>query len=153
MAVTHIQRSDGETSLYAQLGGHDTLVRVHKVFYDKVYAHPWLKLFFVGVERAVIENQQTDFMAQSMKGPDVYCGKFPVPAHKHMFITAELYDTRHQLLADTLQELRIPEPLKEQWLLIDAAFKVRLVKKTEAECEGRYRTEPIMVIPNPEVRH
>ena len=28
------------------LGGKKTLQKVHKIFYNKLYAHPWLKSFF-----------------------------------------------------------------------------------------------------------
>lgn len=135
------------TSLYEQLGGRPTIERVHKVFYDKLYAHPWLGKFFVEVSQRLIEDQQTDFMAQTMGGPAAYCGKFPIPAHKHMFITEELFDTRHELLEQSLQEVGVPQALAASWLAVDAAFKARLVKKSPSECEGRFKMEPIVVIP------
>ena len=138
-----------ETSLYGALGGLWVLQRVHKIFYDKIYRHPWLKLYFAGVTQTVIENQQTDFMAQAMGGPSRYSGKLPVPAHKHMFITEELFEARGRLLEESLREAGVPEDLGARWLKIDRAFKGRLVKRSEAECEGRYKTEPIMVISKP----
>lgn len=134
-------------SLYDQLGGRPTIERVHKLFYDKLYAHPWIGQFFTDVPRHVIEDQQTDFMAQTMGGPAQYCGKFPIPAHKHMFITEELFDLRHAMLEASLREAGVPAPLAESWLAIDAAFKPRLVKKSPSECEGRFNTDPILVIP------
>jgi len=137
-------------SVYTQLGGLPTLARVHKIFYDKLYAHPWLKQFFAGVAQQLIEDQQSDFMAQAMGGPDRYCGKLPVPAHKHMYITAELFDARHALLAESLREARVPEEAAARWLRIDAAFKGRLVKNSPSECAGRFKTEPIIVVPKPD---
>jgi hemoglobin len=136
-----------KVSLYEQLGGRPTLERVHKLFYDKLYAHPWLGQFFVEVPRTVIEPQQTDFMGQTMGGPATYCGKFPIPAHKHMFITEELFDLRHKLLGDSLKEAGVPQLLADGWLAVDAAFKARLCKKSPSECEGRFKMEPIVVIP------
>jgi len=35
-------------SLFDAVGGLPTLQKVHKIFYDKVYAHPWLDPFFEG---------------------------------------------------------------------------------------------------------
>lgn len=136
-------------SLYEELGGLSVLQRAHKIFYDKIYRHPWLRLFFAGVSQILIENQQTDFMAQAMGGPSRYSGKLPVPAHRHMFITEELFETRGQLLEASLIEAGVSTDLRARWLKIDRAFKGRLVKRSEAECEGRYKTEPIMVIPKP----
>ena len=52
-------------TFYERLGGRPTFEKVHKLFYDKVYEHPWLKLFFAKVEQKHIESQQTDFVAQS----------------------------------------------------------------------------------------
>ena len=138
---------DPARPLYEQLGGHPTIERVHAFFYDKVYAHPWLRLFFADIDRKTIEAQQTDFMAQAMGGPARYCGKFPIPAHKHMFITAELFETRHVLLEESLREAGVPEALAAQWLKMDAAFKARLVKQSPSECQGRFKTDPIIVIP------
>ena len=140
--------SDPAQSLYELLGGHPTLARVHKVFYDKIYRHAWLGQFFAEIDQTLIENQQTDFMAQAMGGPARYCGKFPIPAHKHMFITEELFETRGALLEESLEEAGVPEPLAERWLKIDSSFKARLVKKSPSECEGRFKTEAIIVIPN-----
>jgi len=138
-----------EGSAFDQLGGLPTFQRVHKIFYDKVYAHPWLKQFFADVEQTVIENQQTDFMVQALGGPSRYCGRLPVAAHKHMFITEELFDVRHAMLDESLREARVPDALRLRWLKVDAAFKGRLVKRSVTECEGRFKTEPILIVPKP----
>ncbi len=138
-----------DRSLYDQLGGHPTLARVHRIFYDAIYAHAWLRQFFDGIDQKVIEDQQTDFMAMAMGGPDRYCGKFPVPAHKHMFITDELFEVRHVLLERSLGDAGVAEPLRSRWLKIDGAFKTRLVKKSVDTCEGRFKTDPVVVVPKP----
>jgi hemoglobin len=138
-----------EHTLHEQLGGTPVVRAVHRIFYDRVYEHPWLCRYFEGVERQVIENQQTDFMVQAMGGPDAYCGKYPVPAHAHMFITEELFDLRHRLLADSIRDAGVCEALAARWLKIDEAFKGRLCKKSPADCVGRFKTEPIIVVPKP----
>lgn len=136
-------------TLYDQLGGKATLVRVHRTFYDKLYAHPWLKQFFDGVPRAVIESQQTDFMTSAFGGPEVYHGKFPVPAHQHMYITEEIFDLRHEMLEDSLIESGVSAELRARWLKVDGAFRGRMVKASASDCKGRYATEPIIVVPRP----
>ncbi len=126
------------------------LQRVHKVFYDKLYEHPWLKHFFDGVPRSHIEDQQTDFIAQCMGGPEEYQGRMPVHAHSHLFITDELFELRHSMLDASIRECGVPDDLRARWLKIDHAFKRRLVKASPDECVGRYRTEAIRVVPKPE---
>lgn len=136
-------------TLFDALGGNATLVRVHRIFYDKLYAHPWLKGFFVGIERHVIEQQQTDFMTSAFGGPDRYQGKFPVPAHQHMYITAEIFDLRHAMLEQSLEEAGIAPDLRARWLKVDGAFRGKMCKESVSECKGRFKTEPILVVPRP----
>lgn len=137
--------SDAEKiNLYAAIGGRLTLDRVHKLFYDKAYAHPWLGKYFQHIDQAHIERQQSDFMAAAMGGPNVYCGRFPVPAHEHMFITEELFDVRTQLLEASLDEAGLTPEYAARWLKIDRAFKQKLVKHDLSECKKRYFTDEIL---------
>ncbi len=114
-------------SLYDAVGGHSTLVKAHKIFYDKVYAHPWLKQFFEGHDQAAIEARQTSFMAEKMGGPE-YIGKPLKQAHENMYITEELAMLRHALLAESLCEAEIENELSERWLRIDSAFMQQTIK-------------------------
>ena len=55
-----------DKTLYDRLGGKQTYIKVHKIFYDKAYAHPWLSQYFADKPQEILENQQTDFMVQLM---------------------------------------------------------------------------------------
>lgn len=140
-----------ESSLFEQVGGFPVLQRVHKVFYDKVYAHPWLGRFFEGHDQAAIEQRQTRFMAEKM-GADVdYFGKDPGMAHRQMYITRELYDLRHDLLRQTLEEVGVPAVLRRRWLAIDYAFIRLVVKDSIADFyRNSFRYEQRVIIPRPE---
>jgi truncated hemoglobin YjbI len=139
-------------TLFEAVGGRSAVERAHKIFYDRVYAHPWLKLFFDGIDQKHIEDQQTDFMIANMGGPKSYCGKFPIPAHRHMNITAELFDLRHEMLKESLVEANIPIKAAEEWLIMDRAFRRRLVKESLDDCEKRFFTDEIIDIPKPELK-
>ncbi len=114
-------------TLYEAVGGEPTLQRVHKIFYDKVYAHPWLGKFFAGHDQTAIEGRQTSFMGEKMGGPK-YLGKPLRQVHEHMYVTPELSDLRHELLAQSLVEAGISSSLAERWLKIDAAFMKQVTK-------------------------
>lgn len=133
-----------EEKLFDLIGGRPVVEKVHKIFYDKIYADPWIGLYFKGIDQKTIEDQQTDFMIQSMGGPKNYCGKFPIPAHKHMFITNELFDLRHQLLTDSLKEAGVPDELAQYWLKIDGAFRKGIVKASIDDCQRRFVTDDIL---------
>jgi len=123
-----ISDSTQKPTLFDAIGGLPTLQKVHKIFYDKVYAHPWLGKFFIGHNQEAIENRQTSFMAVKMGGDVTYLGKEPKMAHRAMYITQELFDLRTELLRDALKEVGVPDDLIERWVKIDSAFKKQIVK-------------------------
>ncbi|MDQ6958396.1 MAG: group 1 truncated hemoglobin [Mariprofundaceae bacterium] len=110
-----------EQSLFDAVGGLSTLQKVHRTFYDKVYAHPWLGPFFEGHNQEAIENRQTQFMGQKMGGPTAYTGKTLELAHRRMYITKELLEVRQVLLKEALEEVGA------RWLTIDRAFWEQLI--------------------------
>ena len=124
-------------TLFDTVGGLPTLEKVHKIFYDKVYAHPWLGKFFEGHNQEAIENRQTMFMAVKMGGDVTYMGKEPKMAHRAMYITKELFDLRTELLRESLEEAGVPKDLIERWIKIDNAFKKQIVKDS---IEDFYKT-------------
>ncbi len=135
-------------TLLEQVGGVETLERVHKIFYDKVYAHPWLGRFFEGHNQASIEARQTAFMVEKMGGPKNYMGKPPLSAHRQMYITEELFELRKQLLREALEEFGLEEALIERWLKIDSAFKRQIVKPSiEAFYQNTFPYEKRVIIP------
>lgn len=138
-------------SLYEEVGGHSTLVKIHKIFYDKVYADPWLKKFFEGHDQSAIEARQTSFMGEKMGGPE-YIGKPLKQAHENMYITNELAELRHELLAESLSEAGINEKLANRWLRIDHAFTQQTTKKSLESFYKEYKFpyKRRIIIPKPE---
>ncbi len=137
-------------TLYDAVGGRPTLERVHKIFYDKVYAHPWLKQFFAGHDQKAIEDRQTSFMGEKMGGPD-YLGKPVGQVHENMYISPELYALRNELLAESLAEAGVPDALARRWLRIDYAFRRQIAKDSVASFYRDYRFtyKRRIIIPRP----
>jgi truncated hemoglobin YjbI len=88
-------------------------------------------------------------MAGLFGGPRIYSGRPPATAHVHMFITEEIFFTRHILLEEALDEANVRADLKERWLDHDMGMKNALVKNSISECEGRYKLEPIIAVEKP----
>jgi len=80
--------------LIDRIGGRTTIEWVHKIFYDKIYADPWLGKFFAGIDQKHIESQQTDFITMLFGGPKAYSGRMPIDAHEHILIGEELFSER-----------------------------------------------------------
>lgn len=133
-----------DKTLFDRLGGLGTFERVHKIFYDKAYEHPWLSQYFTDKPQEVLERQQTDFMVQLMGGPKKYAGKTPKSAHQHMMISEKLFDLRAEMLSDSIREAGISDDLREEWLAADGALKKALVKSSVEECSQSYPNQPIL---------
>ncbi|MBT4711345.1 MAG: hypothetical protein HOB82_07445 [Alphaproteobacteria bacterium] len=133
-----------------EIGGKPCVERVHKILYDKLLSHPWLKGFFVGKERWHLEVQQTDFMMDLFGNtPHCYQGRLPMYGHQHMFITEEVFMIRHNLLAESISAANVSDEHKVRWLEYDMGMKAALVKETVEDCEGRYKNEEILIVPKP----
>ncbi len=142
--------SPAKQTLFDAIGGLPTLQRAHKIFYDKVYAHYWLKHFFAGHDQQAIENRQTSFMAEKMGGPVEYWGKEMKHAHEAMYITPELFNVRHELLEESLRAAGVPDDLRERWLRIDGAFAKAIVKDSvEAFYSVTWPYKKRVIIPKP----
>lgn len=138
-----------QSEYFIKLGGRKTVERVHHIFYGKIYAHPWLKQFFVTSPREHQESQQTDFMMSVLGGGPVYSGRIPQHAHTHLFITDEAFTLRHAMLIEAMKEAGVPDDLAEPWIKRDEKFRTVLVKKSIEDCTGRYRTDPIIAPTKP----
>lgn len=138
-----------DKTLFDRIGGLETLQKVHKIFYDKAYAHEWLKLYFTDKPQILLEEQQTDFMAQLIGGPKRYAGKSPKMAHQHIHITDDLFTLRQCLLNESLKEFGLDDNLRKEWIMADAALKKAITKNTVDECKQSYPTQPILDFPKP----
>ncbi len=131
------------------MGGTAMLEKISKIFYDKIYEDPWLKLYFQDVPQEHIERQQVAFMQAALGGENLYCGQTPPAAHKHMYITHALFEARQVLLDESFKEANASELLIEKWQRIDDAFFNRIVKHAPEQCEKRYKTDKILDFPKP----
>lgn len=136
------------TSVFERLCGRECLERVHKRLYDKLFSHAVLGAFFVGKEQQFQEDQQSDFLAAEFGGPSDYRGRLPDGAHQHLFITEELFELRHTILRETLDELGIAPDLRDQWLAVDYRFKNQIVKQSLDDCKKRFNADHVIIAPD-----
>jgi len=134
---------------FERMGGRESLIKINKCFYDKVYQHPWLKQYFIEIPQQHIEDQQIDFMQKVLGGSNVYIGKPPPATHKHMFIPNELFEIRQQLLMEAFTETNANAQLVDKWLALDESFRRHIVNSTAKECTPRFKTDPILDFQKP----
>ena len=137
-------------TLFDAVGGLPTLQKVHKLFYDKIYAHDWLGQFFAGHSQQAIEDRQTAFMAEKMGSPERYPGKEIAMVHEAMYIDRELFALRHALLEESIREAGVPDDLGVRWLRIDAAFMQKIIKPSvESMYHNDWKYKVPIIIPKP----
>ena len=138
-------------TLFDAVGGLPMLEKVHKIFYDKIYAHPWLGKFFEGHDQKAIELRQTQFMGEKFGGDINYPGMELELAHRRMYITPELFKLRQSILRESLEEAGVAEELIKRWLKIDSAFMGHIVKRSMEDFELiDLKYERPLIVPNPE---
>ena len=135
---------------FEKMGGRSSLIHINKIFYDKVYKHPWLKLYFDHIPQQLIENQQVDFMQKVLGGENLYVGKAPPAAHMHVLINEEIFKVRKQLLEEAFVEAFAKQELIDKWLALDNSFKRVLFKDSSAQCRRRFKSDSILDFPNPQ---
>lgn len=131
-------------AVYDELKDPEIVFKVSERFYELIYDHPWMSLYFKDTDQEFITQQQTDFIIGAIGGPNKYSGRLPSNAHPHMNINDELFDLRKAMLVQALEELNAPEELKTIWLKIDEAFRGSIVKKSVDECKPRYAQDSIL---------
>ncbi|MBL4911160.1 MAG: group 1 truncated hemoglobin [Alteromonadaceae bacterium] len=148
MSLNALLNQESKQQYFEKIGGRQSLIAINKVFYDKIYQHPWLKNYFEKIPQAHIEIQQVDFMQKVLGGQNIYVGKAPPIAHTHINITDELFAERKKLLCEAFEETNAHPQMREKWLSLDESFHRVLVKKSLADCVPRFKTDPILDFPN-----
>lgn len=138
------------STFFDEVGGWGTLQRVHKRFYDKVYAHPWLGRFFSGHSQQSIELRQSQFMAEKFGSERPYPGRDLELAHRRMYISQRLLELRQQLLREALEEEGLDQNCIDRWLRIDRVFWSQ-VRNTSLESFQSIdlKFEQPLIIPDP----
>lgn len=140
-------------NVYDQLENKSVIYRVNEIFYEKVYKHPWLSLYFQDIDQKFITSQQTDYITSVIGGPKNFSGRLPNNAHTHMLITDELFDLRSQFLLEALDEANAPKELAETWKRIDDSFRNVIVKNSLSECKLRFKSDKLLAFENPDKKN
>jgi hemoglobin len=123
--------------------------QLNDVFYDNVYEDKWLFDVFGLVDIDHIKSQQTAFILGALGGPKRYGGRSPKDAHSHIFIQDDMWDLREKYLNEAFAEAEAPQWMIDKWIAIDNAFKSSILKNAPKDCEGRFRSEPLIFVHNP----
>jgi len=105
-----------EQSLYEQLGGEPALRRVVDRFVDRMFDDMMIGYLFRSAKRERVKDKEFEHAAEHLGGGISYTGKMLDAAHRPHQIRGGQFMRRLQILKSTLEELGVPEPVKEHWI-------------------------------------
>ncbi|MCG8462861.1 MAG: FAD-binding oxidoreductase, partial [Holophagales bacterium] len=117
-----------DPKLWAALDRGRLLTAILADFYDKVFDDTRLSRFFDGVTKARAIEKQYNFLYKVFTGEDVYMGDTPRAAHHWMVISDELFDYREELMAETMREHGLSEPMIRRWRAAQERYRRDIVK-------------------------
>jgi hemoglobin len=102
MGILTRVRSRGRASLYAQIGGADTLEVVVEDFYCRVLDDDHLAGFYAASNMRCVKAQQVEFLSAVLGGPGPYTGSPMRQVHEGRGITMHHFAMVAAHLADSL---------------------------------------------------
>lgn len=126
------------TTLYDAIGGEAPVRAVLQALYDRLFVDPIVGFLFEGKDKQHIVEEQVAFTCRFLGGPHRYEGK-PLPeAHAALPLLAGHFDRRHFVLEQVLDEQRVPDEVKREWLRIDQSLRSSVLAAGE-EARGKTR--------------
>jgi hemoglobin len=90
-------------SLYAEIGGQETIDKLVNAFYPRVYADKELRPLFEG-DMEEIKRKQRMFLPQFLGGPALYSREFGQPAMRERHLPFEVTPKRAQCWLRCMKE-------------------------------------------------
>jgi hemoglobin len=98
-------------SLYAQIGGRESIAAVVEAFYVRVLADETLADMFTGLDMERQRRHLAAFLIAALGGPNEYRGRVLRQAHQGLGITPEQFGAVAGHLQATLAAFAVSEPL------------------------------------------
>jgi hemoglobin len=100
---------DKRQTLFARIGGEQTIAELIDDFYDRVLADPELKPFFKTTSMGKLRRMQHEFFSVALDGPITYTGRPLSYVHHGRGITKHHFALYVGHLIDTLRDHRITD--------------------------------------------
>ena len=120
------------TSIYARLGGQDSIDAAVDLFYVKVLADDRVNFLFEDVNMTRQIRRQKEFLSAAFGGPVAYTGKNLREAHKDLDLKEVDFGAIAENLHATLKELKVDEALTAEIMTLVASTKDAVLNRPEA---------------------
>lgn len=114
-------------TLFDELGGEPALRRVIDRFIDRLFEDTMVGFMFARADRQRIKDKEFEFAAQHLGASLEYSGRPLDVAHRAHQIFDGQFSRRLMILRETLEELAVPERVRQHWLAHTEALRNSLV--------------------------
>jgi hemoglobin len=129
--------------LFEQLGGEPALRRIIDRFVDRVFDDVMIGFFFQNASRERIKAKEYEFAARHLGADIPYTGKPLAEAHAAHPIMGGQFMRRTQILKETLEELGVPERIREHWLSHTEKLRGVITRDAGGHCDADAATERV----------
>lgn len=127
-----------ERTLFEDMGGEPALRRVIDRFVDRVYDDVMIGFFFRNVSRERLKEKEYEFAARHLGAGTPYTGQPIQEAHAKHPIMGGQFMRRLQILKETMDELGVPEHVRDHWLANTEKLRPLVTADSGGRCDPKY---------------
>ena len=121
--------------MFAQLGGEAALRPIIDKFIDRVFDDVMIGFFFRNVSRAHLKEKEFEFAARHLGADIEYTGRPIAEAHAPHPIMGGQFMRRLKILENTLDEVGVPEHIKQHWLEHTERLRAQVTRDSGGRCD------------------
>lgn len=122
------------TPTLTDLVTEDQLHAIARTFYDELYVHPRLGIFFRGINQRRQEQRLISFILMTGGEHGPIEGRYLSEAHAHMFVTPELFELRADVLEAAIRTHGHGDDVVAAWRALDDGWRSYIVKDRLEDC-------------------
>jgi hemoglobin len=122
-------------NLFEQLGGEGKVRQIVDTFIDRVVEDRMIGFFFRHANRARIKEMEYQLIANFLGADLEYKGKPLNQAHAKHPIMGGHFARRQQILKETLEYYRVPEPIIIAWLEHTESLRPLITSQAGSDCD------------------
>lgn len=123
-----------QQTLYELLGGEPVLRAIIDSFVDRVFEDVMIGYLFQRASRERIKSKEFEFAARHLGAKVEYTGRPLREAHRRHAIMGGQFMRRLTILKETLDEFRVPDPVKQHWVDVTLSHRDQITGNSLDEC-------------------
>jgi len=132
----------GQT-LYEELGGEGKLRQIIDTFIDRVFDDRMIGFFFRHADKQRIKEMEFQLTARFLGANVEYQGRPLDEVHAKHPIMGGQFARRLQILRETLEFYRVPEPIRDAWIQHTEGLRPLITRDADSDCDPVLAREKI----------